>query len=39
LLNALPARARTTLLARPAADGYRFDIRLQGDDETAFFEL
>ncbi len=39
LLNALPARARTTLLARPTAEGYRFDIRLQGDDETAFFEL
>jgi len=39
LLNALPARARATLMARPAADGYRFDVRLQGDDETAFFEL
>jgi protocatechuate 3,4-dioxygenase alpha subunit len=33
-----PAR-RTTLLAEPAADGYRFDIRLQGDGETVFFEL
>jgi len=39
LLSALPARARTTLLARPTVDGYRFDIRLQGADETAFFEL
>jgi protocatechuate 3,4-dioxygenase alpha subunit len=30
--------ARATLMAVPANDGYRFDIRLQGDGETAFFE-
>jgi protocatechuate 3,4-dioxygenase alpha subunit len=30
--------ARDTLIAAPASDGYRFDIRLQGDGETVFFE-
>jgi protocatechuate 3,4-dioxygenase alpha subunit len=29
--------ARATLVAQPASDGYRFDIHLQGDDETVFF--
>jgi len=33
-----PAR-RGTLLAEPAPFGYRFDIHLQGDDETVFFDL
>jgi protocatechuate 3,4-dioxygenase, alpha subunit len=33
-----PAR-RATLVAEPAADGYVFDIRIQGDGETVFFEL
>ena len=29
-----------TLLARPEGDGvYRFDIRLQGEDETVFFDI
>ena len=32
-----PAR-RATLVAEPAADGYEFDIRIQGDGETVFFE-
>jgi protocatechuate 3,4-dioxygenase alpha subunit len=32
-------RARATLLARPDGDGYRFDIHLQGDDETVFFAV
>jgi len=32
-------RARATLLARPDRDGYRFDIHLQGDDETVFFAV
>jgi protocatechuate 3,4-dioxygenase, alpha subunit len=32
-------RARSTLLARPEPDGYRFDIHLQGDDETVFFAV
>ncbi len=31
--------ARATLLAEPTDDGYAFDIRLQGDGETVFFEL
>lgn len=29
--------ARATLIAETAADGYLFDIRLQGDGETVFF--
>jgi protocatechuate 3,4-dioxygenase alpha subunit len=32
-------RARATLLAQPEGEGYRFDIRLQGDDETVFFAV
>jgi protocatechuate 3,4-dioxygenase alpha subunit len=31
--------ARASLVAEPTDDGYRFDIRLQGDGETVFFEL
>jgi protocatechuate 3,4-dioxygenase alpha subunit len=31
--------ARATLIARNANDGYQFDIRLQGERETVFFEL
>lgn len=30
---------RGTLISEPAPYGYRFDIRLQGDDETVFFDL
>jgi protocatechuate 3,4-dioxygenase, alpha subunit len=30
---------RRTLLAAPIAGGYRFDIRLQGRDETVFFAI
>jgi protocatechuate 3,4-dioxygenase alpha subunit len=30
---------RHTLVARPAADGYLFDVHLQGDDETVFFAV
>ncbi|MGJ7908457.1 protocatechuate 3,4-dioxygenase subunit alpha [Actinopolyspora sp. H202] len=33
-----PAR-RDTLVATATADGFRFDIRLQGDDETIFFAV
>jgi protocatechuate 3,4-dioxygenase, alpha subunit len=37
------ASARRTLIATSVADAamptYRFDIRLQGDDETVFFEI
>ena len=31
--------ARATLLAARSEDGYRFDIRLQGEGETVFFEV
>lgn len=31
--------ARGTLLAARSEDGYRFDIRLQGEGETVFFEV
>ena len=31
--------ARATLVAEPTAGGYHFDIRLQGDDETVFFDV
>jgi protocatechuate 3,4-dioxygenase alpha subunit len=30
---------RATLIATRTADGYRFDIRLQGDGETVFFDV
>jgi len=41
VLLALPGGegAGHTLLAEPVAGGYRFDIRLQGDDETLFFAI
>jgi protocatechuate 3,4-dioxygenase, alpha subunit len=39
VLQALPEDRRGTLIARPTDDGYRLDIRLQGDGETVFFAL
>jgi protocatechuate 3,4-dioxygenase alpha subunit len=36
-LAAVPEDRRNTLVAQRSQDGYRFDIRLQGDDETVFF--
>jgi protocatechuate 3,4-dioxygenase alpha subunit len=33
------AHRRQTLVARADANRYHFDIRLQGDDETVFFDL
>jgi protocatechuate 3,4-dioxygenase, alpha subunit len=44
ILARVPAARRGTLLARPAGDGagralYRWQIRLQGEGETAFFNL
>ncbi|MFI5957714.1 protocatechuate 3,4-dioxygenase subunit alpha [Cryptosporangium sp. NPDC051539] len=39
VLASVPAAARPTLIAPTADDGYRFDVRLQGDGETAFFAL
>ena len=37
--DAVPAERRHTLLARPDGDGFRFDIRLQGEEETVFFDV
>jgi protocatechuate 3,4-dioxygenase alpha subunit len=39
VLAAVPAERRATLLAQPTDDGYRFDIHLQGPDETVFFAV
>ncbi len=39
VLSSLPPERRSSLIAEAASDGYRFDIRLQGDGETAFFDL
>ncbi len=39
ILGAVPSERRATMLAKPDGDGrYRFDIRLQGEGETVFFE-
>ena len=39
VLATVPEQRRHTLLAERDERGYRFDITLQGDDETVFFEL
>ena len=39
VLNTVPAARRATLLAQPVDGGYRFDIHLQGSEETVFFSL
>jgi protocatechuate 3,4-dioxygenase alpha subunit len=39
VLARVPAERRETLIAPPTADGYRFDIRLQGPGETVFFAV
>jgi len=36
LLASVPAERRDTLIATPDADGLRFDVVLQGPDETVF---
>ena len=36
VLQGVPAARRDTLVAAPDGDGFRFDIRLQGDAETVF---
>jgi protocatechuate 3,4-dioxygenase alpha subunit len=39
ILNQVPEARRATLLARKTGDGqYRWDIRMQGEQETAFFD-
>ena len=35
----VPGDRRETLLARPDGGGYRFDVILQGERETAFFAI
>ena len=37
--DGVPADRRHTLLAERDGDGYRVDIRLQGPDETVFFDV
>jgi protocatechuate 3,4-dioxygenase, alpha subunit len=39
LLSAVEARRSATLVAVSDADGYRFDVRLQGADETVFLDV
>ena len=39
VLQSVPAERRDTLIARRDGDGYRFDIRVQGEGETVFFAL
>jgi protocatechuate 3,4-dioxygenase alpha subunit len=39
LLSALPADRAATLVATPADGGYRFDVHLQGSDETVFLDV
>ena len=39
LLAQVPAERRDTLIAKKTGDGqYRFDVRMQGDRETVFFD-
>ena len=35
--QAVPIERRPTLVAQPNGDGYRFDLRLQGEHETVWF--
>lgn len=39
LLGSVDESRRPTLLASPVEDGYRFDVRIQGDDETVFLDV
>jgi protocatechuate 3,4-dioxygenase alpha subunit len=40
ILELVPPERRATLIARRLADGrYHFDIVLQGQDETVFFDV
>ncbi len=39
VLASIPEPARSTMVASRSQDGYRFDIRLQGEGQTAFFDL
>ncbi len=39
VLASVPEDRRGTLVARPDGAGLRFDVRLQGDEETVFFQV
>ena len=39
VLQAVPADRRPTLIAQRDGNGYRLDIRVQGDGETVFFDV
>jgi protocatechuate 3,4-dioxygenase alpha subunit len=39
VLASVPAERRATLVALRSDDGYRFDIRIQGEGETVFFDV
>jgi protocatechuate 3,4-dioxygenase alpha subunit len=40
VLQSVPAHRRATLIAAPAGENLlRFDIHMQGEDETVFFDL
>jgi protocatechuate 3,4-dioxygenase, alpha subunit len=39
VLPAVPEDRRETLVAKPDGDGYRFDVILQGEGETVFFQV
>ena len=39
VLSGLSEAERKTLIAVREEDGYRFDVRLQGPDETVFFDV
>jgi protocatechuate 3,4-dioxygenase alpha subunit len=39
VLASVPDERRQTLVAEPIDGGYRFDVHLQGPDETVFFDL
>jgi protocatechuate 3,4-dioxygenase alpha subunit len=39
VLAAVPADRRDTMMAEPDEHGYRFDIRIQGERETVFFDV
>ena len=39
VLAEVPPERRHTLIAEPTADGYRLDLRLQGESETVFFAV
>ncbi|WP_330231069.1 protocatechuate 3,4-dioxygenase subunit alpha [Nocardia sp. NBC_00508] len=39
VFKSIPAHRRSSLVAATSPDGYRFDIHLQGDHETVFFDV